>query len=235
MVTGRPVPANRASASGVPANRASANGAPADGMPGDEAYRIVRSRIDLTRLAPLSRYVTERVIVASADFDYATDLVCDERVLVAGVAEIAAGMPVIADSVMVAAGIPGYPVICKSEESLTERLSRTAGISKPAAAVRLAFGQAGPGAIWVVGCAAEALAEIMSRNVQPALVIALPVGLDGAAEAKDALRASGLPALTNMSEKGGAAVAAAAFCALADAARAAAGAGAGAEARPGSH
>jgi precorrin-8X/cobalt-precorrin-8 methylmutase len=219
----------------MPANRAPANGAPADGMPGDEAYRIVRSRIDLTRLAPLSRYVTERVIVASADFDYATDLVCDERVLVAGVAEIAAGMPVIADSVMVAAGIPGYPVICKSEESLTERLSRTAGISKPAAAVRLAFGQAGPGAIWVVGCAAEALAEIMSRNVQPALVIALPVGLDGAAEAKDALRASGLPALTNMSEKGGAAVAAAAFCALADAARAAAGAGAGAEARPGSH
>lgn len=230
MVTGRPGSANE-----VPANRVPANGAPADGMPGDEAYRIVRSRIDLTRLAPLSRYVTERVIVASADFDYATDLVCDERVLTAGVAEIAAGVPVIADSVMVAAGVPGYPVICKSEESLTERLSRTAGISKPAAAVRLAFGQAGPGAIWVVGCAAEALAEVMSRNVQPALVIALPVGLDGAAEAKDALRASGLPALTNMSEKGGAAVAAAAFCALADAARAAAGAGAGAEARPGSH
>ena len=133
MVTGRP-----GSANGVPADRAPANGAPADGIPGDEAYRIVRSRIDLTRLAPLSRYVTERVIVASADFDYATDLVCDERVLAAGVAEIAAGMPVIADSVMVAAGIPGYPVICKSEESLTERLSRTAGISKPAAAVRLA-------------------------------------------------------------------------------------------------
>jgi precorrin-8X/cobalt-precorrin-8 methylmutase len=230
MVTGRP-----GSAHGMPANWAPANGAPADTTPGDEAYQIVRSRIDLTRLAPLSRYVTERVIVASADFDYATDLVCDERVLAAGVAEIAAGVPVIADSVMVAAGIPGYPVICKSEESLTERLSRTAAISKAAAAVRLAFGQAGPGAIWVVGCAAEALAEIMSRNVQPALVIALPAGLAGAAEAKDALRASGLPALSNVSEKGGAAVAAAAFCALADAARAAAGAGAGAEARPRSH
>ena len=219
MVTGRPGLAGRQ---------------PADAMPGGEAYRIVRSRIDLTRLAPLSRGVTERVIVASADFDYATDLVCDERALAAGVAELAAGVaelavgvPVIADDVTVAAGIPGYPVICKSGESLTERLSRTAGISKPAAAVRLAFGQAGPGAIWVVGCAAEALAEIMSRNVQPALVIALPVGLDGAAEAKDALRASGLPALTNVSEKGGAAVAAAAFCALADAARAWAGAAPG--------
>jgi precorrin-8X/cobalt-precorrin-8 methylmutase len=192
----------------------------ADEMAGDEAYRIVRSRIDLTRLAPLSRCVTERVIVASADFDYATDLVCDERMLAAGVTELAAGAPVIADGVTVAAGIPGYPVICKTEESLTERLARTAGISEAAAAVRLAFGQAGPGAVWVVGCDAEALAEIMSRNVQPALVIALPVGLAGAAEAKDALRSSGLPALTNVSEKGGAAVAAAAFCALADAARA---------------
>jgi precorrin-8X/cobalt-precorrin-8 methylmutase len=207
--------------------------AAADDVPaGDEAYRIVRSRIDLSRLAPLSRCVTERVIVASADFDYATDLVCDERALAAGVAEIADGAPVIADGVTVAAGISGFPVICKSEESLTERLSRTAGISKPAAAVRLAFGQAGPGAIWVVGCAAGTLAEIMNRNVQPALVIALPVGLAGAAEAKDALRASGLPALTNMSEKGGAAVAAAAFCALADAARAGAGAGIAGQAAP---
>jgi precorrin-8X/cobalt-precorrin-8 methylmutase len=224
-VTGRPGPADGGPAGGIPE----------DGTPADEAYRIVRSRIDLTRLAPLSRWVTERVIVASADFDYATDLVCDEQVLAAGVREIAAGAPVIADGVTVAAGIPGYPVICKSEESLTGRLARTAGISKAAAAVRLAFGQAGPGAIWVVGCAAGALAEIMSRNVQPALVIALPVGLAGAAEAKDALRASGLPALTNVSEKGGAAVAAAAFCALADAAGAVAGAGTAGKAAPGSH
>lgn len=207
-------------------------GSIADELPEDEAYQIVRSRIDLSRLAPLSRRVTERVIVASADFDYATDLVCDERVLAAGVAEMAGGAAVVADGVTVAAGITGYPVICTSEDSLTGRLARTAGISKPAAAVRLAFGQAGPGAVWVVGCAAEALAEIMSRNVQPALVIALPVGLAGAAQAKDALRASGLPSLTNVSEKGGAAVAAAAFCALADAARAVAGAGAAGRAGP---
>jgi precorrin-8X/cobalt-precorrin-8 methylmutase len=207
-------------------------GSIADESPEDEAYQIVRSRIDLSRLAPLGRRVTERVIVASADFDYATDLVCDERVLAAGVAEMADGAAVVADGVTVAAGITGYPVICTSEDSLTARLARTAGISKPAAAVRLAFGQAGPGAVWVVGCAAEALAEIMSRNVQPALVIALPVGLAGAAEAKDALRASGLPSLTNKSEKGGAAVAAAAFCALADAARAVAGAAAVGRAGP---
>ena len=164
MVTGRPGLAGGGPASGGLAGGGLAGGGPAGETPEDEAYQIVRSRIDLTRLAPLSRWVTERVIMATADFDYATDLVCDEQALAAGVAEIAAGAPVIADGATVAAGIPGYPVICKSEESLTGRLARTAGISKAAAAVRLAFGQAGPGAIWVVGCAPGALAEIMSRE-----------------------------------------------------------------------
>ena len=100
-------------------------------MAGDEAYRIMRSRIDLSRLAPLSRRVTERVIVASADFDYATDLVCDERVLAAGVAQLAGGAPVVADEVTVAAGITGYPVICTSGDSLTGRLARHPGGAVP--------------------------------------------------------------------------------------------------------
>ena len=180
----------------------------------DESHEILRSRIDLSRLAPLSRTVTEHVIVASADFDYATDLVCDEEALAAAVAEVAAGAAVVADAAMVAAGITAYPVICKSDEPLTERLARTAAISRAAAAVRLAFGQVGPGAIWVVGSGAEALEEVISRDVQPSFIIGLPVGFAGAAEAKDALRASGLPSLSNRSEKGGAAVAAAAFNAL---------------------
>jgi precorrin-8X/cobalt-precorrin-8 methylmutase len=179
-----------------------------------ESQEILRSRIDLSRLGPLSRAVTEHIIVASADFDYATDLVCDEEALAAGVAEVAAGTTVVADAAMVAAGITGHPVTCKSGEPLTQRLARSAGISRAAAAVRLAFGQAGPGAIWVVGGEPTALDEVISRDVQPSLVIGLPVGFAGAAEAKDALRASGLPSLSNRSEKGGAVVAAAAFNAL---------------------
>jgi precorrin-8X/cobalt-precorrin-8 methylmutase len=54
----------------------------------------------------------------------------------------------------------------------------------------------------------------MTREVEPALVIGVPVGFVGAADAKDNLRASGLPALSNVSEKGGSAVAVAAFNAL---------------------
>jgi precorrin-8X/cobalt-precorrin-8 methylmutase len=180
----------------------------------EESYRILRSRIDLSRLPRFSRDVTEWVIHTSADFDYATDLVCDEESLAEGVAALAAGVPVVADSAMVAAGIVGSPVICKIGESLTQRLARTAFISRAAAAVRLAFGEVGPGAVWVVGGGAAALAEILARRVEPAFVVGLPAGFVGAAEAKDALRASGLKSVSNVSEKGGPAVAVAAFSAL---------------------
>ena len=179
-----------------------------------ESYRILRSRIDLSRLPRFSRDVTERIIHARADFDYATDLVCDEEALAAAVDALAGGAVVVADVEMVAAGITSCPVVCKIREPLTQRLARTANITRAAAAVRLAFGAVGPGAVWVVGCAPTALREILSRDVEPAFVVGLPVGFVGAAEAKDALRASGLRALTNVSEKGGSAVAAAALNAL---------------------
>ena len=179
-----------------------------------EAFRILRSRIDLSALPPLSRAVMERVIHATADFDYVTDLVCDEGALAAGVLALRRGVRLVADVPAVAAGVTGYPVICKSADSLAARLARTANITLGAAAVRLAFSEAGPGAVWLVGSAPEAIFEIMGREVEPALVIGVPAGFAGAAEAKDALRTSGLPALTNVSEKGGPPVAVAAFGAL---------------------
>ena len=179
-----------------------------------ESYRILRSRLDLSGLPPLSRAVTERVIHATADFDYVTDLVCDEPALASGLAALRRAAAVVADGPTVAAGITGYPVICKAGDSLAARLARTASITVSAAAVRLAFSAAGPGALWLIGSAPAALFEIMARDVEPALVIGVPVGFAGAAEAKDALRRSGLPSLSNRSEKGGSAVAVAAFEAL---------------------
>jgi len=179
-----------------------------------ESYRILRSRLDLSGLPPLSRAVTERVIHATGDLGYVTDLICDEAALAAGLAALRRAVPVVADGPAVACDITGYPVICKAGDSLAARLARTAGITVSAAAVRLASSAVGPGAVWLVGSAPDALWEIMAREVEPALVIGVPVGFVGAAEAKDALRRSGLPSLSNRSEKGGSAVAVAAFEAL---------------------
>ena len=190
----------------------------ADGQAAEE-MRALRSRIDLSGLPPVTRMVTERIIVSSAEFSYANELVCSEPWLEAAVGALAAGASVVADGPMVAAGIPGELTICKAGESLTERLARTAGIPRAAAAVRLAFGEAGPGAVWVVGCEPVAIYEILSRSVEPSLVIGLPAGFVAAVGAKQALRDSGLPALTNIAEKGGPAVAVAACQALLAAAR----------------
>ncbi|RJL22839.1 precorrin-8X methylmutase [Bailinhaonella thermotolerans] len=179
-----------------------------------ESYEILRSRIDLTALPPYTRAVTERVVHASADLDYAADLVCDEEALARAVRALREGAPMVADVAMVAAGITSRAVTCAIADPRAAALAKETGLTRSAAAVRVAYGDAGPGAVWVVGCAPTALFEVIEYGVAPALVIGLPVGFVGAAESKAALRASGLPAVSNISEKGGSAVAAAALNAL---------------------
>ncbi|MET8309349.1 precorrin-8X methylmutase [Micromonospora sp. NPDC005173] len=181
-----------------------------------ESYRILRDRVDLSHLPPLSRAVTERVVHASADLAYVDELVCDEPALESGLAALRAGVPVVTDVAMVAAGITraGLELVCPVAEPAAAELGRTAGITRSAAAVRIALDRVGPGAVWVVGCAPTALVELLILDAAPALVVGLPVGFVGAAESKAALRASGLPGVSNVGEKGGSAVAAAALNAL---------------------
>lgn len=179
-----------------------------------ESYAILRSRVDLSALPPLTRAVTERVVHATADFGYVDDLVCDEAALAAGREALAAGRPLVADVTMVAAGITAREVVCCLNDERAQQLSRERGLTRSAAGVLTAYDDVGPGAVWVVGCAPTALEALIHRGIQPALVIGLPVGFVGAAESKAELRASGLPALSNVSDKGGSAVAAAAVNAL---------------------
>ncbi|MET7669135.1 precorrin-8X methylmutase [Micromonospora luteifusca] len=181
-----------------------------------ESYRILRERVDLSHLPPLSRAVTERLVHASADLAYVDELVCDEAALESGLAALRAGTPVVTDVAMVAAGITraGLELVCPVAEPAAAELGRSAGITRSAAAVRIALDRVGPGAVWVVGCAPTALVELLTLDAAPALVVGLPVGFVGAAESKAALRASGLPGVSNVGEKGGSAVAAAALNAL---------------------
>ncbi|MEV4996314.1 precorrin-8X methylmutase [Streptomyces niveus] len=175
----------------------------------EESFRRLRARVDTSYLAPLTRAVVERVIHSAADPAYLTDLVCDEPTLAAAHGALHTGAPVVADVEMVAAGITRRSAVCRLKEAVSGP-----GLTRSAHAVRLAYEQVGPGAIWVVGCAPTALEELLLLDAAPALVIGLPVGFVGAVESKAALRESGLPAVSNISEKGGSAVAAAALNAL---------------------
>ena len=175
-----------------------------------ESYRRLRAAVDLSGLPPLSRAVAERVIHTSADIAYADDLVLDEQALAAGQHALQSGAPIVTDVRMVAAGITSRRALCGLDEAVPVE-----GETRSAAGIRAAAAQAGPGAVYVVGNAPTALFELLDRPPrEPALIVGLPVGFVGAAEAKAALAASGLPFVANRGEKGGSAVAAAAINAL---------------------
>ncbi|MCD0452783.1 precorrin-8X methylmutase [Actinocorallia sp. API 0066] len=178
------------------------------------SYEILRSRVDLSPMPPLWRAVAERIIHTSADLEYAVDLVTDERHLRRGFDALRAGAPIVTDVPAVAAGIAERQAVCPIDDPAAVRMAKAAGITRSAAAVRLAYSEVGPGAVWVVGSASSALEELILRGVRPSLVVGMPVGFVGAAEAKAKLRGSGLPQVSNVSEKGGATVAAAAVNAL---------------------
>ena len=178
-----------------------------------ESYRILDRRVDLSDLPPLTRSVVARVIHASADLDFARSMVVSEPDLEAALVALERGAPVIADVEMVRAGIAGGGARCYLDRAPAGALP-----TRSAAAIRAAADEHPDGGIFVVGCAPSALSELVALaaggRVRPALVIGTPVGFVGAAESKEALRASGLPAVSNVGEKGGSAVAAAAMNAL---------------------
>lgn len=189
-----------------------------------ESYRILAHRVGLDHLKAGPRAVVERVIHASADLEFATTMVVNEAVVAAGVIAVRAAAPVIVDVEMVRAGISARPTVCL----LSEVAASPGGHpTRSAMAVRAAATRHRDGAIWVVGCAPTALIEVLeladAGRLRPALVIGLPVGFVGAAEAKERARRvaarTGMAVITNIGEKGGSAVAAAAFNAIARLAR----------------
>ena len=179
-----------------------------------ESYRILRGMVDLSHLGPLSRAVAERVIHASADLEYTESLILDEAALEGGIEALRQRR-----AHRYGRGDGGGRDHRPRDAMLRLRpprrgLSENLGITRSAAGFRLAAEEVGKGAIWVVGNAPTALFELLELDVAPALVVGLPVGFVGAAESKDALVQSGLPAVANRGPKGGSAVAAAALNAL---------------------
>lgn len=181
-----------------------------------ESYRILQSRIDLSGWPPGPRAVVARVVHATADVDFAATMVAGEDAVAAGVAALRAGAVVVTDVEMTRAAITGTPTVCYLAE--VRGNDGGDGLTRSAEAMRLAAARHPEGAVFAVGCAPTALIELVrlaqAGAVAPALVVGLPVGFVGAAEAKDALVRSGLPAITNRGEKGGSAAVGAAVNAL---------------------
>ena len=187
-----------------------------------ESYRILASRLDLSRWPLLSRAVVSRVVHASADVGFADTLVLTEDTCAAIVRALRAGAQVVSDVEMVAVASKRAGTVSLLGEgrgrAARDRAAGEPDLTISAAAMREAADRWPTGAVIVIGNAPTALFEAIALAAQgtfrPAAIIGLPVGFVGAAESKAALRASGLPAISNVGERGGSAVAAAALNAL---------------------
>jgi precorrin-8X/cobalt-precorrin-8 methylmutase len=180
-----------------------------------ESYRILSGRVDLACWPPGPRAVVARLIHASADLDFATATVIGDHVVDNAIAAIQQGAPVVTDVEMVRAGITGIDAHCYLANAQADDTT-----TRSAAAMRIAAAAHPTGAVFAIGCAPTALFELVRLHqkgaLDPAAVIGLPVGFVGAAESKEALRDSPLApvSISNVGEKGGSAVAAAAVNAL---------------------
>jgi precorrin-8X/cobalt-precorrin-8 methylmutase len=126
------------------------------------SYEILRSLVDTSVRPPYTRAVVERVVHASADLDYAAEIVADEAALALAAERLREGVPVVTDVAMVAAGITARRTVCRVADPEAARLARELGITRSAAGLRLAAEEVGPGAVYVIGCAPTALFELIT-------------------------------------------------------------------------
>jgi precorrin-8X/cobalt-precorrin-8 methylmutase len=197
---------------------------------GAEIYRrsfaIIRSEADLARFSPDEERVAVRIIHACGMVEVAADVKFSPGAVLAGMAALKAGAPILCDSKMVANGITrarlprANEVICTLDCPSVPALSVSLGTTRTAAAMELWRGKLGD-AVVAIGNAPTALfrlLELLDEGAPaPACVVGMPVGFVGAAEAKEALMADArAPHICVRARKGGSAMTAAAINALAN-------------------
>jgi precorrin isomerase len=197
---------------------------------GDDIYRksfsIIRAEANLEKLPTDLAPVAVRLIHACGMTDIVQDLAASLDAVKVGRAALAAGAPILCDSLMVAHGITRQrlplqnTVICTLNQPEVPEIAQRIGNTRSAAALEL-WGSKLAGAVVTIGNAPTALfylLELLDGGApKPALILGFPVGFVGAAESKAELAANsrGVPFITLHGRRGGSAIAAAAVNALA--------------------
>ncbi len=199
-----------------------------------EAGRIVDKSMKLIREAigdTLSKFpknqvpIVERVVHTTADPEFAKLLVLSDDAVKSGVAAIKAGAKVVTDVKMVKAGINearikkfGGKTATYMNDSRTMQMAKAEGLTRSAAAMRLAIKDGLDGGIVLIGNAPTAAVELAEQvkkgKVKPALIVAVPVGYVGAAESKEIIAQLPVPYVITRGRKGGSTIAVAVFNAL---------------------
>ena len=196
---------------------------------GAEIYRrsfaAIRAEANLAGFAGAAERVVVRMIHACGMTDLPRDVELSPDFAEVGETALKAGAAIFCDSKMVMHGVTrarlpaANDVICTLDDPRVPGLARTLGTTRSAAAVEL-WRERLREAVVVIGNAPTALfrlLEILDEGAPlPAVVIGVPVGFVGAAEAKRVLAQDRrVPFLVVHGRRGGSAIAAAAINALA--------------------
>lgn len=196
----------------------------------ERSFEIVRTEADLSALPPLLEPVAVRMIHACGMPDIVDDLRYDPVFTGAAQAALLDGAPILTDCEAVATAVTrkflpaDNEVVCALNDPLTPAIAKELSTTRSAAAVTL-WAEKLTRSVVVIGNAPTALFALLELldggAAKPAAIIATPVGFVGAAESKEELAREprGVPYLTLLGRRGGSAMAAAAFNAIAKGAK----------------
>ena len=193
----------------------------------DKSMMLIRQAIgdDLAKLPKDKVTIVERVVHTTADPEFAKLLVISDNAVKAGVEAIKAGAKVVTDVKMVKAGINearlkkfGSKIYTYMNDERAMEIAKMEGLTRSAAAMRLAIKDGLDGAVILVGNAPTAVFELADQikagKVKPALIVAVPVGFVGATESKEIVEELSVPYVVTRGRRGGSTIAVAVFNAL---------------------
>ncbi|CBG88868.1 cobalt-precorrin-8 methylmutase [Citrobacter rodentium] len=176
---------------------------------------IRETRPEYRFASPLHEAIIKRVIHTTADFDWLDILWFSDDALARLCAALSRPSIIYTDTTMALSGInktllakTGGECRCYISEPRVVAQAKAQGITRSMAAVDIAVAEEGE-KVFVFGNAPTALFRLLEHNVAVSGVVGVPVGFVGAAESKEALTHSRLPAITAPGRKGGSNVAAA--------------------------
>lgn len=191
-------------------------------LPGEiekRSFEIITEELGERRLKKEQEAVIKRVIHTSADFEYADTLCFSEGAVEQAINALKNGACIVTDTQMVKAGINkrsigkfGGEVYCfiADEDVAKEAVERQ--ITRSSVSMEKASGLE-KDLIFAIGNAPTALVSlyelIKSGQVNPKLVIGVPVGFVNVVQAKELIMKAGVPYIVARGRKGGSNIAAA--------------------------
>ncbi|WP_267201081.1 cobalt-precorrin-8 methylmutase [Limosilactobacillus kribbianus] len=191
----------------------------------DRSFQIIQEEIDKIDPnyqfeSPLQEAVMKRAIHTTADFDYLQNLKFTHGVLDKLKHALENHGTIYTDTTMALSGINkrrldklGVSYHCLIRDPRVIEMAQEKGITRSMAAVEVAAQEDAPEKVFIIGNAPTALCKILEMvkedRLQVAAVIGVPVGFVEAAESKQALYESNIPAIVALGRKGGSNLAAA--------------------------